>query len=105
MIIEKLGTAVAMESFQGKWNVAFDILDSIQDANRALSPSRPVLGPGGQNVRKRKRPNEFTGNAVTTMGYCVSFNKAWLRDIPVMSSDWNLVAQECSRPGHATPFS
>ena len=103
-MVEELRAVVAVKAKDREGDLFLDILDLTQDALRTFAPDRTVLGPTGENVGESETEYVVSGNGIAAVGNGIGLEVTGSGHIPVMGLDRNLVFEECSWLGRATPF-
>lgn len=91
MVIKEFGAVVTVETQEWECKVRFDVFDLFDDSSGTVVPCGLTLGPSSVDIGKSKAPDETAFECITAVSYCVSFNEAGLRNIPVTGTDRYLV--------------
>ena len=98
--VDKLAPVVRIEPKDGERQRFFHFLDPLLDAVLAFVPDRSRLRPLRVHVGQCDRPAEVSRHRFSTVRNGVRFDPTGTRDVPMLGSDGDLLAQKCawSRP-------
>ena len=98
-MVEELGVIVTIEASEFKGEAGLDVFDLCYNTGGAVVPCGPALGPAGVDIGESQAPDEVTNQRVTAVSDGIGLHEAGLRDVPVVGTDGNLIAQQAARFG------
>ncbi len=87
VIIQKLGSVIAIEAEQGEGESFFDLFDPFQGLGFSFAPDGSLFSPAGSDVYTVNCVGEHPGEGFAVVGGGVSFEEAWSGFIPLVGFD------------------
>jgi hypothetical protein len=102
VVIEELGSVVAIEAKQGERQGCFNIFDLLQDITFSFSPDGSLFGPAGGDVDAVNRIGEGAAEGFSTMGDGIGLKEAGSGLVPLVGLDGDVSSEKGSWLGGAT---
>ena len=96
-MVEELGSVVTIEALEFKGQVGFYVFDLFDDTGGTIVPCGPTFSPSGVDIGESEAPDEITGQRVAAVSNGIGLDEAWPGNVPVVSADGNLIAQQATR--------
>ncbi len=103
VVIQEFGTIIAIEAEQGERQLCFNILDLCHYTERTFIPGGTVLGPARQDIGHGQTSDKITGQAIAAVRHRIGFHEAWLRDIPMLGANADLIFEQSTGLSAAQP--
>ena len=90
VIIEELGSVVAIEAEEGERERLFDLFDLFEDICFPFTPDGSLFSPAGGDIDAVDGVGEHAGEGFAAMGDGVGFEEAGTGFIPLVGFDGDL---------------
>ena len=94
MIIEELTAIIGIKAQERKRKHFFDVFDLFQDAFFSFAPGSPLFSPSRGDIDEIDGVGKHALKGITTMSYCVGFQKTRPLFIPLVGVNGYLFSQE-----------
>src|SRR5690606_10601405 len=84
VVVEKLGSVVAVESKQGEWKRLFDVADLHQDIGFASAPNSTLFTPAGGNINTINGIGELASHGFATVSDGVCLKETRFALVPLL---------------------
>lgn len=99
VVIEELGSVVAVEATDRKGKHCFHVRDLFKDASLTLAPDSTLLGPSRGDIDKVDGIDIHAGGGFPAMSHRVGLKEARPRFVPLVGGNGDLLSQQRSRLG------
>ena len=104
VMVKELGAIVTIESLEFKGQVGFYIFDLFHDTSGTVVPCGPTFSPSGVDIGESEAPDKVTSQRVSAVSNGIGLDEAGLSNVPVVSADRNLIAQQAAWFGPTESF-